>query len=405
MATHDQEPTQEMTFFEHLDALRPHLVRGGIVMLVFLIVAFLAKGFVIDTVLFGPQSADFPTNRLLARLAGLTGIDALRINQLDLNMINTSMAGQFNLHLRISLITAIVLATPYILWELWQFIKPALTPRERRGSSRFVGYVSLCFFTGLLFGYYVIVPLSVNFLSGYTASSQITNLIDVNSYLSTVVNVSIAAAIVFELPLLIYFLARMGIVKAAFLRRYRRHAIVALAIFSAIITPPDVFSQIMVLLPLYALYEYSISLAAGVERKAALHREAEEAAFRALPDRQPDGTGDDPDSTPPGGSRSGTGQAAPTPPDSAGPPAPQDTEADDTQRRTTATGSTAEDTGSVGQHTTASSAEAGAAGNSANRAADDAVSAGNAPAESDTPESNAANDDYDYRKDYGRNEN
>ena len=123
MATHDQEPTQEMTFFEHLDALRPHLVRGGIVMLVFLIAAFLAKGFVIDTVLFGPQSADFPTNRLLARLAGLTGIDALRINQLDLNMINTSMAGQFNLHLRISLITAIVLATPYILWELWQFIK------------------------------------------------------------------------------------------------------------------------------------------------------------------------------------------------------------------------------------------------------------------------------------------
>ncbi len=265
-----------MTFFEHFEALRPHLIRSGIALFFLLIFAFLGKDFVIDTVLFGPQSADFPTNRFLSYLATVTGIEALQINQLQLELINTAMAGQFNLHLRISLITAFVLVTPYMLWELWQFVKPALTATERRGSTRFVGYVSLCFFIGLLFGYFVIVPLSINFLSGYTASTRITNLIDIQSYLATVINVSLASAIVFELPLLIYFLARMGIVTSAFLKRYRRHTIVVLAIFSAIITPPDVFSLILVLIPLYALYEYGIRLAAKVERQTARRQAAEE---------------------------------------------------------------------------------------------------------------------------------
>lgn len=264
-----KESSQEMTFFEHLDALRPHLLRAAIALVTVMIVAFTAKEFIFSTVLMGPQSADFPTNRLLCYLARVLNVDALCINQMSFNVVNTTMAGQFNLHLKISLITAIVIVIPYMLWELWQFVKPALTPGERRGSNMFVIAVSVCFFVGLAFGYYIIAPLTINFLSQYSVSETITNMIDISSYLSTVVNVSLACAAVFQLPVLVYFLARMGILTAAFMRKYRRHAIVVLAIISAVITPPDIFSMILVVLPMYALYEYSIPLAAKVERKKA----------------------------------------------------------------------------------------------------------------------------------------
>lgn len=263
----EESPQSEMTFFEHVDALRPHLMRGAGVIVVLLIIAFCSKGFIIDTVLFGPQSTDFPLNRFLNWVAESTGIDALRINTKEFNMVNTSMAGQFNLHMTIAFATAIILGVPYLLWEVWRFVKPALTPSELRGSRLFVMYVSLCFFTGLLFGYYLISPLTVNFLVNYQASERITNMIDVSSYLSTVINVSLACAAVFQLPLLVYFLTRMGVLTPDFMRKYRRHAIMVLLIFSAIITPPDVFSQTLVMLPLYGLYEFSIHLSAKVKRK------------------------------------------------------------------------------------------------------------------------------------------
>lgn len=254
------EKGKEMTFFEHIDALRPHLVRGATAIFLIMIVAFCAKNLIIDGVLFAPKSPSFPTNRLLEYMSETLSIDALKINAHSFNMVNTTMAGQFNLHLKISFITALVLGTPYLLWELWQFIKPALLPKEIIATRFFVFYVSLCFFTGLLFGYFIISPLTINFLTGYEASGIITNMIDVNSYLSTVVNVSLACAVVFQLPLLVYFLTRMGVLTPNFMRHYRRHSFIVLLILAAIITPPDVFSQILVMLPLYGLYEYSIYL-------------------------------------------------------------------------------------------------------------------------------------------------
>lgn len=223
--------------------MRPHLLRGGLALFVIMIAAFLSKRFIIDVLLMGPQSPDFPTNRILCHISHrLLGDATLCINSIKLNMINTALGGQFNLHMQVSMVTGVVLAVPYLLWELWRFVAPALTDYERYKSRMFVFYVSLCFFTGLLFGYFLIVPLSINFLAGYQASPDIANMIDVKSYLSTVLTVSVACAIVFQLPLLIYFLARMGIVTAAFLRKNRRYAIVLLAIVSAVITPPDVFS-------------------------------------------------------------------------------------------------------------------------------------------------------------------
>lgn len=273
-----------MGFWDHFAVLRPHLMRGAVAVVVIAVVAFFAKHFLIDTVLFGPKSADFPTNKLLLAtghelaalcewINGLTGLglsvngDAFDVSNLDFNVINTSMAGQFNLHMKISLITGLVLAMPYVLWEFWRFVKPALNGREIAATHRFVFWVSCSFFLGLLFGYFVLVPLSVSFFINYQASASIVNLIDVSEYLSTVIVASLASALVFQLPLLVYFLTRMGLVSAAFLKRYRRHAFVGLLVIAAIITPPDIFSLILVIIPLYWLYELSIRLASRVERK------------------------------------------------------------------------------------------------------------------------------------------
>ena len=264
----EKSSDNEMTFFEHIDALRPHLVRGFSALFIIMIVAFVAKKFIIDMVLMGPQSPDFPTNRWLCELSHrLFGDDTLCINHIKLNMVNTALGGQFNLHMQVSMVTGVVLAVPYLLWEIWRFVAPALTSYERYKSRMFVFYVSVCFFCGLLFGYFLIVPLSINFFAGYQASADITNMIDVRSYLTTVLTVSVACAAVFQLPLLIYYLTQMGIVTAAFLRKYRRHAIILLTIVSAVITPPDLFSLVLVILPLYSLYELSIFLARHVERK------------------------------------------------------------------------------------------------------------------------------------------
>lgn len=283
MKREDTEPS-EMTFFEHIDALRPHLVRGAMAVVIVGVIAFFCKHLIIDTVLFGPKSPEFPTNRMLVWVGGEWAQVAAWLNSTlgtSLNIdpgsfsigadrfsvINTSLAGQFNLHMKISLVTGIALATPYVLWEFWRFVRPALTPQEIAGTNWFVFCVSLCFFSGLLFGYFIMVPLSVNFFANYQASAEIVNMIDIGDYLSTVIVVSMACAFMFELPLLIYFLTRMGLVSAGFLRRYRRHAFVVLLVIAAIITPPDIFSLVLVILPLYGLYELSIKLAARIERK------------------------------------------------------------------------------------------------------------------------------------------
>lgn len=255
----------EGTFGDHLEALRPHLIRSAAVLVAILVTAFLCKGVLVDCVLFGPMQEWFPTNRLLAAAADATGMEHLRINAAQVELISTTMAGQLNLHLKIAFYAALIVAFPYMLWELWRFVRPALTERELAACRSFVGWVSLCFFSGVAFGYVVIAPLTVNFLSGYRVSGSVENMIDVNSYLSTVIDVTLACGVIFQLPLLVWFLARMGILTAAFMRSYRRHALVVMAVVSAIITPPDVVSTILVIMPLYGLYELSISIARRAE--------------------------------------------------------------------------------------------------------------------------------------------
>lgn len=266
----------EMTFGEHLDEVRKILVRVSIIFALLFIVLFALKGIVLDVV-FAPIRETFPTNRLFIWLSELMGTDALRIHPENVDLFNNKMAGQFLLHIKSSVVGAFIIAFPYLIYELWLFVKPAIPPRQRKQSIRYVIETPIWFIMGLLFGYYIISPLAINFLGNYQVSEQISNIIDVSSFMTTVISVSFAAAIAFQLPLLIRLLATMGIISSSGMRQYRRIAAAALLIFAAVITPPDVVSQVLIFVPCYALYEYGIGIAERIEKR----REQEEAAYQA----------------------------------------------------------------------------------------------------------------------------
>lgn len=266
----------EMTFGEHLDELRKILIRVALIFSVLFIVFFILKGIVLDIV-FAPIRPEFPTNRLFTWLAAVLNSEALNIHPENVELFNNKMAGQFMLHIKSSIVGAFVVAFPYLIWELWLFVKPALPPYQRKQSIRYVVETPVWFIIGLLFGYYVISPLAINFLGNYTVSDQISNIIDVGSFMSTVLGVSFAGAIAFQLPLLIRLLATLGIIGSESMRQYRKLAVVVLLIFSAVITPPDVVSQILIFLPCYALYEYGIRIARRIE----IQREKAEAEYMA----------------------------------------------------------------------------------------------------------------------------
>ncbi len=258
----NQENT-EMSFLEHLEELRWHLMRAIIAVLVFAIVAFIFKEFVFDDIIFAPTDKDFLTNRLLKKIN-------INLNQEAPQFINRKMAGQFMAHIIVSIISGVVVAFPYILYQLWGFISPALYPKEKRYTKLIFLYSSMLFFIGVLFGYYIIAPLSIDFFVYYETSSKVENTPDLMSYITTVSSAVLASGIMFELPVLIFFLAKMGILSPEFLAKYRKHAFVIILIVSAIITPPDIFSQILVCLPIFLLYEMSIKIAKRVIKKEKL---------------------------------------------------------------------------------------------------------------------------------------
>ena len=270
----------EMTFGEHLDELRKILMRVICIFGVLFCVLFALKGIVLDVVL-APVLETFPTNRFFNWMADMMGSEALRISPDSVDLYNTKMAGQFLLHIKSSLVGAFVIAFPYLIWELWLFVKPALPPHQRKKSFRYVLETPVWFLLGLLFGYFIIAPLAINFLGNYQVSDQINNIIGVDSFMNTVISVSFAAAIAFQLPLLIRLLATMGIVTSDGMRQYRKVAVVALLIFAAIITPPDVISQVLIFVPCFVLYEYGIGIAARIEAVRAKEEAEYEAAMAA----------------------------------------------------------------------------------------------------------------------------
>ena len=256
-----------MTFWDHLEELRSHIFRSLAAIFVLSIVAFIAKSFIFDVIILAPKSEDFITNRLLCRLSELVHVDALCIGRLNLSIQNINMSGQFMMHLYVSLVAGLILAAPYVIWELWRFIMPALKPKEKMYSRGAVFFSSLLFLAGVGFSYFLIVPLTINFLGTYQVSPDVPNQIQLNSYVSTLVSVTIAVGIVFELPILVFFLTKVGVVTPSFMRRNRKIMLVLVLVVSAIITPPDIFSQILVCIPLMGLYELSIKISERVYRQ------------------------------------------------------------------------------------------------------------------------------------------
>ncbi len=248
----------DMPFLQHLAELRKYLVRAVLGVLVAAVLSFVGKEILIDQLLLAPKSSDFITYQWFCELAELWGMPSLCIEGLSIDLLNTKMAGQFSLHIWISLLAGVVLAFPWILYQMWRFISPGLSSKEQGYSVLFVTVSSLLLFAGALFGYYLIVPLSLRFLGNYVLSGEIQNIIETASYLNTVMSLILATGIMFELPILVFFLSRMGLTTAKGMKTYRRHAWIGILMLSAVITPPDVFSQILISIPVFLLYEVSI---------------------------------------------------------------------------------------------------------------------------------------------------
>lgn len=260
----------EMSFLDHLEELRWLLVRSTIAIVICGCVAFAFSSFIFDEIIFAPKRGDFITYRIFCDLANKYDLDkSFCIKELPFEIQSRSMDGQFSTDIWTSITAGFILAFPFILWEFWKFISPALYEKEKKYAVVFIITTSLLFFIGVLFGHYLITPLSLNFLGNYRISAMVKNDIDLDSYLSLVKTTAISCGLVFELPIIMYFLAKIGLVSATFLRKYRRYAYVIILIIAAIVTPPDVVSQMIVTIPLAILFETSIFIAARIEKKKA----------------------------------------------------------------------------------------------------------------------------------------
>ncbi len=258
---------KEMSFWDHLEELRWHIVRSFLAIVILAIVAFLNRSIIFDLVILAPKDSEFITNRLLCQVSEFLSIPSLCIENMSLKIININMSGQFMIHMYISMVVGVIVAFPYIIFEIWSFVRPALRIKEKKHSGGAVLVSSFLFICGVLFSYFLIVPLTINFLGTYQVSDFVQNQISLSSYVSTVVSVTLSVGIVFELPIFVYFLTKVGIITPAFMRKNRKYMLVIILTLSAIITPPDVFSQILVCIPMFGLYELSIKIANRVYKK------------------------------------------------------------------------------------------------------------------------------------------
>lgn len=258
----------EMSFFEHLEVLRWHILRSCIAVGIFLILAFVFYDFIFNSIIMGPKHSDFWTYRMMCKIGEVFNIEGFCVTEIPGEIINTQMAGQFIVQINSALLISVMLGFPYLLYEVWLFVKPALTEIERKSASGFVLFATILFILGLLFGYYIVTPLSINFLSSYNISDTINNTITIQSYLSFVSTLTLGCGIIFELPVVVYILSKLGILTAEFMRNSRRYAIVVILIIAAIITPtPDVLTMLTVSFPMFILYEFSILIAARIQKR------------------------------------------------------------------------------------------------------------------------------------------
>ena len=262
----DDEPG-EMSFLDHLEELRWHLIRSLTAIFVFAIAAFVSKGIIFGEIILGPSKPSFWTYRMLCNLSEILSSDALCISELPFIIQSRQMTGQFSMHITSSFVIGLICAFPYAFWEIWRFVKPGLYDKERKAATGATFYVSLLFFTGVFFGYFVVTPISINFLSNYQIDPSILNEFDIISYVSTVTTLVLACALLFQLPIVVYFATKAGLVSSSLLKTYRKHSIIVILMLSAVLTPPDPFSQVLIAIPLGLLYQLSILIAVKLEKK------------------------------------------------------------------------------------------------------------------------------------------
>lgn len=260
----------EMSFIDHLEELRGHLFRSVVAVVIGMIIAGIYNKFIIDRIVLGPIHQDFVTFRKICEFGQRIGLgDKMCIGKIGVTMQNVDTTGQVSLFFTSLFVSGFIIAFPFVFYQFWSFVKPALTKKELRKTRGVIFWVSFLFFTGVLFGYFVLMPFSMNFLASFSMSDSIQNIWTIKSYINTMMPLVLGAGLAFQLPLVIYFLAKIGLITGKFLRTNRRYAIVVILIIAAIITPPDVVSQIVVTLPLWLLYEISILLAAREEKERA----------------------------------------------------------------------------------------------------------------------------------------
>jgi sec-independent protein translocase protein TatC len=262
---------EEMSFIEHLDVLRGHLFKSALAVAIGAVVMAIYNKFIVQRILMGPTHSDFITYGLLCRLSEKWGLgNKLCMQEIHVKMQSNAVSGQFDVYFNIILIGGFILAFPYVFYQFWKFTKPALKPKELKNTRGVIFYVSLLFFLGVFFGYFVIAPYTINFFANFVLDSNIENIWTIASYFNTIVPLILGAGLAFQLPLVMYFLAKVGVVSAAYLRRVRKYAILIIVIVASIITPPDMLSTIVASVPLVILYEISVLLCVKVEKRQKL---------------------------------------------------------------------------------------------------------------------------------------
>mgnify|MGYP002777196984 FL=1 len=252
-----------MSFLDHLEELRWHVVRSVAAIFICMILAFVFTGWIFDHIIFAPGKVDFITFQWLCRLGETFGLNGICVKEIPMKIQSRFLMGQFSMQLMSSFVIGLIVAFPYVVWELWRFISPGLYVREKKGSRGAVLAISGLFLLGIAFGYFILSPMTIAFLANYSISNMISNEFDITSYVSTITALVFGSGLLFQLPVVVYFLTKIGIVTPAFMRQYRKHAVVAILIIGAIITPsPDPLSQSLISIPLYILYEISIFISA-----------------------------------------------------------------------------------------------------------------------------------------------
>ena len=263
----DKKELKEMSFLDHLEELRWLLVRSTAAILIFATVAFFVSDYIFDVIIFGPKSPDFITYRFFCDLSHQLGFaDSICVSEMPFIIQNTNVEGQVNILVWTCITAGFILAFPYILLQLWNFISPALYENERKHAKLFIFIASFLFFLGVLFGYFVIVPMSINFFATFKVSDVVENQFNIDSYIGMIKTSVIACGLFFELPIIIYFLTKLGLVTPSFLRESWKYAVIIILIVAAIVTPPDVVSQLIVAIPMLLIYEASIFISSIVHK-------------------------------------------------------------------------------------------------------------------------------------------